>query len=297
MKTALVLIAAVLALAGAAHAEFIDDFDSNIASNNYVWTQGDSLTGNNGWVALYDEESFAMDSTYISVASEGIGAAKGAQGLAGYSQSQEGQPSYYGQGNARDITGDTNGDDVTVSLQINMVGAQTGGSLKEGEVRLIVGEAAGITSSTPPFPERHQLRITPDGNGFIGTNWNDGGDNWSPATFAAGEAGVPDWTTWGWMEISIDIDKSVNYAHAFIQDVDDADGSLIGSVYDLGQIPGGTPGVTTPFALEAAAFWIWDADGADWDTAVDNWSSTPEPATLGLLIIGGLVLLRRRRSS
>ncbi len=268
-----VTILVVLAFAGAAHAVFSDDFDSNTSGNNYVWTQGDPVAGNNGWVALYDEETFSMDSAYISAAGAGIGTTKGAKGLAGYSQSQAGHPWYYGQGAARDITGDTDGNSVTVSLLINMSGTPAAGGLEEGEVRFYVGQAAGTTSASPPFPERHLFRITPTGNfSSIGTNWNDGA-GWIFTSFDAGVAGVPDWTTWGWMKIIIEVDKSANYAHGFIQDVVDATGAPIGTPYDLGQFPGGNPGVATPFALEAAAFWIWDADGADWDTTVDNFQS------------------------
>jgi len=38
----------------------------------------------------------------------------------------------------------------------------------------------------------------------------------------------------------------------------------------------------------------------DYDSGIDNWTFTvnpvPEPATLSLLALGGLVILRRRRS-
>ena len=44
---------------------------------------------------------------------------------------------------------------------------------------------------------------------------------------------------------------------------------------------------------------IW-ADGTHWTTAVSNWHGAtillvPEPATLSLLAVGGLALLRRKR--
>jgi hypothetical protein len=271
----LVAIVVILGLAGAAQAEFSDDFDSNTASNNYVWTPGDTVAGNNGWMQYFDEGA-GMNSLDIGSGGSGIG------------PPVQGTISAAGQrGVARDITADKSGDSYEASVMIGGMDAS------EQYAILRVGAAGHLTTDHTP-ESMYILHVAPidvtlglrhDG-GWYYNYWTD------TSLFPFTEVDFADWMG---LKIVLDTD----YAHAFIADIDSTTGDVIGDWTDLGRFPnvgdkGKAKDLTGPSIIPfipAEASFQHHADHAG-----DNFSSVPEPVTLAILALGGgLALLRRRR--
>ena len=286
MKKILTIVV-ILGLAGVANAAFTDDFDTG-------WTAADTIVGNNNWLALSTETTGIpqpITSAKIGAAGSGIGTTKGGIGA------QQGYPT----GAARDITADKSGDVYTVTAMF------TGVTVDQPEWnRLLVGSAVTLLD---PDSETRSLYAIQHGRDYVSLNMWHGGE---ARFFIWMQTDVWPFTEVnhledGWVGFKIEI--GTNYAHGFIADVDDTDGSLIGSWVDLGRFPnvadalGGhydgdayhTGPSTIPFDIDTAGF-IGGKSSAGFDS-VDNFVSTPEPATLGVLALGGvLALLHRRRA-
>ena len=65
---------------------------------------------------------------------------------------------------------------------------------------------------------------------------------------------------------------------------------------DLGDMAGAQPALN-PNGATAGYMWIFGRESSSLSLAIDNISYTPEPATMSLLALGGLALLKRRRRS
>ena len=236
----------ILALAGAAQAEFSDDFDSNTGSNNYVWTAGQKIVGNNGWQYLSNYWGAVGDlsSAEIRAADWGVGSTQGGA-----------VPTVVAvAGAARDITADKVGNSYTVSAMFD-------GKTMNEPYRLVVGDAAG-TLNPNTTPSRYLIHVGLD-DITLGFTYAGGWyyNSWGVGTWPYTQV---DPRSDGWIQLQIDIDPDNNYAHGFIQDVDENGLNPEGWV-DLGRFPNVgeagsglnlTGNSIIPFTPEAAGFGI-----------------------------------------
>jgi len=99
----------------------------------------------------------------------------------------------------------------------------------------------------------------------------------------------------GWFELQVVYDLDSDSASASAIQVDDNTGAIIGPVIDLGTFAGSPSFDVTHFIGQAGNS---SRDGTGNSGIIDNIGlGLPEPGSLALLALGGLMFLRRRRAA
>ena len=254
----LVTILLVLALAGVANASFTDDFES--------YANFSVIAGQNNWVTSYQEMTVVDD----CIARAAVGR-NGTQGLEEHWLAPGGASN--GGGAARSVTGDVGTSAYSVSIEYSQF---TDPSKGQGFIY------AGDTTSLIGGTTNNAIWVQVYANGNIGWFQRGGATN---SEFEG--AGTYVRATHGWVRLQIDVTGLDSTPSALLSVIDINDGTGA----DIGTIASHTFNSNLP-TFQAAAFRQFDQG---W-SSLDNFSSTPEPATLIVLSLGaGLAMLRRRR--
>jgi hypothetical protein len=265
-----VLMVALLSQSAPA-ANFSEDWDGS----NGAWSatgsfeyDGDVVPGKNGWVAHPTLGGIGHRVIQGQPNGNPGDLRKGVGGTQGVSNSNEGCPPP-GCGSAHPI-----GAFTVLSVLTRVSGfAINGGVNVNGEGQIYLGDALGENG--------YQVTFDSSGGGSLDTL--QGG--------SASSSGLADsgFSSNSWFELQIVIPNS-GPAFAQYQDVDDNTGLGSGTYTNLGSFGAGSVNVELLAIASTQQF-----QGGASAVPFDNINAFPEPASLTLLGLGGLMMLRRRR--
>ena len=255
----------ILCLFVNAYGYFEDDFSES------TYVDGSVINGQNGWQDVYGPATYGADVLAGDILEEV---------WQGREHAQQDPALWLGgtfSAIGRDITGDVVGGKYWT--QATFYAQYTGGGYVDmkyfgvGNSQHLSG--AGADSLNIMIDDRNtvnQMYVQTIDNGVI------------TAETAIGFAG----DSYGWFDLGIAVDMGAGTASAWFRNVDNAPPQNVPlgpwiKMADFGPLPVG-------FSLDVAYLGIRDPY-----TAFDNFVSIPEPATLALLSLGGL-LLRRKKS-
>jgi len=267
----LTALAAVLALTGASHAFFADNFDGGIA--------GAEVAGNNGWVAIHEETSPVMSSSGYDAVNRIGSTGFGASGVIAGNRN----------GIGRDITADVVGDTATGEYTVRV------SVLPSANTIMVLGDRESILAPDGDFEAFtgfwvQDVAITNKQVGEVPTTHHSDNPLTQPTTFNRFQV--------GWYEIRVDIDMDggtggAGLATFFARDVNDNTGSPIGAFENLGSqesisftnieavgLFGNTPAAFDNFVSGVVPTgppptdFTWNKASGDWNTST-NW----DPAT------------------
>jgi hypothetical protein len=255
----LICLVAVLALASVSSA-FYEDFEG--------LTVNADLVGQNGWVAA-DMDNTAQSAPHANVKQWGIGGSKAGSGASG-------DWNLAGKEIGTISAGDT-ALQVSALVYVGNVAAST--------TALRIGSTTGGTQSSPPAAGSgggvYMLLNRAWTDIYYGTSWT---SKQSPAGWAAPD--LCNDSTWYSIRMTVALDNTMTWE---LGNVDQSTGALIGVYTTIGTATG------VPFAGDETftfSFYTYDGDNA----VVDNITAEfiPEPATIALLGLGALTLIRKR---
>ena len=260
----LVAVLVVLGLAGVANAAFIEDFESLTPGN---------INGQNGWTDT------GMGAWYranypASVGTDGIGANPQA-GIA------TGDPRWMGYA-GHDVSGIATAGGFTLTALTGTIVAGGGNTgIIVGDYRLI---GTGNGDGVPNLADHIYLQSNHAGYTYVAA-YND----WVGDSTEIGPDDGGDMRVYGWYLEKLELDFGAGTFTASVADADDTTGAQIGPWVDL--VTKALPdGLDSPAEVVSAGFYVHK------DVWVDEFTATPEPVTLSILVLGaGLALLRRRR--
>lgn len=272
----LVTILVILGLAGLANAAFTDDFDSNISGNSFVWSAGQPVPGLNGWVPAYlNGDTTVQPSAVVDVAGTGVGTTQG------LSQPTDNQTYVAG----RDITGDVGGNGAYEARLMGLMdpdGPAPSG-VQGNNIQLHVGDNSLINGGGLANRQGDFVLVNSAGSFAVFSYNGAGNGSFNVMASAINHDAV------GWFEIVMSYTGIGTAGVATLNDVDDNTGAFISQI------------VQQPFLI-APTFSSFDAaviytqyHNQNGLSRADNFASTPEPMTLGVLALGALAALLRRR--
>ena len=275
----------VIALSQIASATLVTTFSDNFDGSNGSWTKGtfvgsdhivaggEFIEGNNGWV----NQNGLGHHHVIGHPGNGGGDIRAGVGLTqGVGNSWDGCPSGCGSAHATNV-----GDASTV---ITSVLTRTGGQFT-GNGELLLGNDSMLGGAAE---YSYRIFINGDSSGSLTTLINNGG-----AQIQFGTQSVSDWYM---LRLTVtDVGTAGETAIAEIADVDDTTGvpntafSLLGTFN-----PSGGTAALTHVGITSNAI-VAGASLKPFDNVLVQMLVVPEPATLSLLGMGTLGLMRRRR--
>ncbi len=255
MRSTALAVAVTMTMAGAASANFLDDFES--------YADGTNLFGTGGW-------SDAGGAPLHAIAGTGVGGSQGV-GLPG-------SPATWGRAaHAGNLGGSTT---ANVSALLN---AGSGW----GSIRL---------SENPVDQSGWEFDVIFFGNGMGGNSQSVETQAFSDGrNYEGGEQPKNiDFPSMGWFEGQIDYRGGTSVTASW-RDVDDTTGLPLGNgdwtlIGDYGGLV-----VSAGLVLDAGGINVHTAGTADVFRIGTDYVPVPEPASLGLLALTGLAMLRRRR--
>lgn len=271
--TSLLAIGLIVGLAGFGQAAVVDNFDS--------YADQSILNGQGGWSSSGGNEGHQTSALRV-VAGKGVGGSNAVTSAKDGTHATEGS-------SAMEIPVGIRGD-FTAQVDINV-----GGDGQTGDVEFRIA-----TMAFANFEDTNSHN-----NDWVGPRMRSGvpssfgGVSWAKThtgTFSlfspAHDSSNLDLANQGYIQAKIVV--ADNAVGAYYRDIDDATGLPLGDGTWHGSMTGGTRFWHGGLGIEAVQLL---AQGGDSDKSYyDNLIITPEPASLALLGLGGLMMLRRRHA-